>query len=196
MKINTQGVEDALCTELVNGWSSCQQEVRELMKIHIYANPNIDKFESAVAFGLKKDYQLQFGCDTRFNQEVRFQCSYHFDAKEHGLFGHEDEDFALNFEGPFFLECGFPVTRDILECYLKLPLHPSEHVYLLNYIQENFDTPKPLIKICRDVLRKHFRGQKIHKFMEVSQCPQKVKGFILMIYLLRPTDDTTKTNNE
>ena len=73
--------------------------------------------------------------------------------QEHGCFGYEGADFALNFTASFLLECGLSTTRKVLENYLKVKqLHPKEHAYLKDYIQENFDGPKPLTKTCRDVL--------------------------------------------
>ena len=107
------------------------------------------------------------------------------DTQEHGCFGYKGADFTQNFTAPFILECGLPTTREVLEKYLEEEtLHSSEHEYVEAYIQESFDGPKPLIKICRNVLRKHFQGLKIHKYLDVSQCPQKIKDFILMKHLL------------
>ena len=113
-----------------------------------------------------------------------FEHGFQTDMKEHGRFRHEGADFALNFTAPFLLECGLSTTREVLEKHLEQPLHPMEHGYLRDYIQENFDGPKPLTKMCRNVLRKHFQGLTIHKFLDVSHCPKRIKDFILMKYLL------------
>ena len=106
------------------------------------------------------------------------------DTKEHGRFGFEGQDFALNLTAPFLLECGWPTTRYTLEKYLTEQLHPSEIDYFRAYMQENFDGPKPLAKICRCALRMHFKGRKIHKFFEMTDCPQKIKDYILKKHLL------------
>ena len=113
-------------------------------------------------------------------QDVIFRT----DTKEHGRLGFEGKDFALNFTAPFLLECGWPTTRNTLEKYLTEQLHPSEIDYFRDYIQENFDGPKPLAKICRCVLRMHFKGRKIHKFLDITDCPQLIKDYILMKHLL------------
>ena len=121
---------------------------------------------------------------TFYMRKLQEEELFRTDTQEHGRLGFEGEDFALNFTTPFLLECGLPTTREVLEKFLGEPLHPAEHVYLQAYIQENFDRPKPLAKICRHVVRKHFKGLKLHKFMEISSCPQIIKDYILMKYLL------------
>ena len=59
--------------------------------------------------------------------------TYETDAKEHGLFGYDECDFALKFEAPFLLECGLhvPVERSNLEEAIFNNLHSVE----INYIQ-------------------------------------------------------------
>ena len=39
------------------------------------------------------------------------------------------------------------MAREVLELYLETELHPAEHAYLLNNIQQNLDGPKPLATI-------------------------------------------------
>ena len=113
-------------------------------------------------------------------QDVIFRT----DTKEHGRLGFEGQGFALNFTAPFLLECGWPTTRNTLEKYLTEQLHPSEIGYFRDYIQENFDGPKPLAKICRCVLRMHFKGRQLHKFLDITGCPQLIKDYILLKHLL------------
>ena len=91
------------------------------------------------------------------NNEIEGNCQT--DAKEHGLFAHDDTyDFALNFIGPFLIECGVAVRRAVL----LGSMNPA----VLRYIETCLNCPKSLIVICRDSLRRHFTGWKIHKFLE------------------------------
>ena len=77
--------------------------------------------------------------------------TYQADVKEHSLLGHDDGDFALNFNVPFLLQCGFPATKAVLKRHLDQPLHPAEHSYLHNYFHRYLDGPKPLAVSCRGV---------------------------------------------
>ena len=108
--------------------------------------------------------------------------TYITDAKQHGLFGYDDCAFALNFAAPFFMECGFPVSRSVLEDSVFKNLHPAE----INYMQTYLDNTKPLKVACRHALRQKFKGLKIKQFLEKSNCPQKMQDFILMKSLLIP----------
>ena len=157
--------------------------VRKTADVLIDANLNLDIEKFVVKYYLYKD-SFTANQDA-FILEYNCEMLYQTDRKEHGYLGYKDGDFALNFTAPFLLECGFPTIREVIEIYLKTPLnmHPTERDYLRNYVQNYFDGPKPLTETCRDVLRKHFRGQSIHKYMVMSLCPEKLKYFILMKYL-------------
>ena len=138
----------------------------------------LDKLDFIVHAPYWKTFQNR--TDFSMPQDVMFRT----DTKDHGHFGFEGQDFALNFTAPFLLECGWPTTKYTLEKYLTEQLHPSEIDYFRAYMQENFNGPKPLAKICRCALRMHFKGRKIHKFLEMTDCPQKIKDYILKKHLL------------
>ena len=159
---------------------------RAMLKLHILHNSDleIDRYKNDVAMGLIHDHRNyhnfifhNYGGFFQIGPQFLHKC----DGKNHGRFVQDDVHFALNFLGPFMLECGFNTNKKVLEKSLdEMRLHPTENIYLLNYIQENFDRPTPLVKLCRRVLRRYFKGQSIHKFTEVSDCPKKIKNFILM----------------
>ena len=114
-----------------------------------------------------------------------FAGNYHMDAREHGLFEDNDPDgFVYNFMGPFLIECGFPFTSSLLRQCLDKQLHSTE----LDYIQQCLVSPRRLTLSCRDSLRKHFKGHKIHKYLDITECPQSVKDFILIKRLLETSD--------
>ena len=161
---------------------------REAMEFIIYENPDLELHTSAVSLGLKQD---ECGIQQLFISANLLSIHYQTDTKKRGLFGYDDiNNFALNFAGPFLMECGFPVMRHEIIEYLSKQLHPAEHLYLQTFL----DTPRPLTMICRMTLRQHFKGWKIHKFVETLNCPQKIKEFILMKHLLRPKTCKYKYN--
>ena len=107
------------------------------------------------------------------------------DVREHGMYGHDGEDLALNCVYPFLLECGYKIPRrklhDVLDEISNTESESIEVAYIINYLE----TPRSLQTCCLDTLRNHFRGRYIHRFVEVSGCPQKIKDFILLKDLLR-----------
>ena len=116
--------------------------------------------------------------------EVR-SYNYITDVREHGMYGHDGEDLALNYVYPFLLECGYKIPRrtlhDVLDEKSNTKSKSIEVAYIINYLE----TPRSLQTCCRNTLRNHFRGRYIHRFIEVSGCPQKIKDFILLKDLLR-----------
>ena len=113
--------------------------------------------------------------------------SYNFitDVREHGRYGHDGEDLALNYVHPFLLECGYKIPRrklhDVLDEISNTESKSIEVAYIINYLE----TPRSLQTCCRNTLRNHFRGRYIHRFVEVSGCPEKIKDIILLKDLLR-----------
>lgn len=160
--------------------------IREKVALLIKENPDITLHQRVVHRGIKRDAESPARQINAVPHDMALE--YIADVKEHGLFGYDNEDtFALNFLGPFLMECGFPANRPDLEqllCqYNKSPynLHPAEVAYIQRYIE----TPRSLVVICRDSLRKHFGGRKIHKFVEHTGCPQKIKDIILITQITR-----------
>ena len=117
---------------------------------------------------------------TRYMQNEVFRT----DTWEHGRLGFEGQDFALNFTAPFLLECGWQTTRSTLEMYLEKHMPSSELDYFRACIQSTYDRPISLARACRVVLRRYFKGRKIHKFLEIRNCPKPIKNYILMKHLV------------
>lgn len=152
---------------------------RETFKLFINENPDLKQMRTAVHLGLQQDANLKTLKMKKLT--LRLSGNYQTDIQEHGLFGHSDAcDFALNFVGPFLIECGFPTARAVLLEALDKDHHPSE----LAYLRRCLDSPRSLIKICRDTLRAHFKGRRIHNFVKVAGCPVKICDLILMKSLL------------
>ena len=104
---------------------------------------------------------------------------YSMDAKVHFLF--RGENFALNFILPLFIECGFPLRRNVIDsvlCQEKLidKMHPAEKEYLI----KSLECPRSLQFCCRDSLRRHFKNKDIHQFVSISNIPDAIKNFILL----------------
>ena len=97
------------------------------------------------------------------------------DADEHFLFS--GKDFALNFILPLFIECGFPLKRNLIDSILHEgmidKLHPAETKYLM----KSLECPRSLQLCCRDSLRRHFKNRQIHRYVSISNAPNKIKNF-------------------
>ena len=148
-----------------------------------YGMSNREAIELLVAENV--DFENKMEC----NWEVPLHefRSYNFitDVREHGMYGHDGENLALNYVYPFLLECGYKIPRRKLQNVLyeksNTESESIEVAYIINYLE----TPRSLQTCCRNTLRNHFRGRYIHRFVEVSGCPQKIKDFILLKDLLR-----------
>ena len=85
----------------------------------------------------------------------------------------------------FLLECGYKIAghklHDVLDEISNTESKSIEVAYIINYLE----IPRSLQTCCRNTLRNHFRGRYIHRFVEVSGCPKKIKDFILLKDLLR-----------
>ena len=153
---------------------------RETLEVLLNENPELDSDRTvAVTRSLEIDQELWYYEDMSNLYELPGE--YLMDGEEHSLFGHDkDNNFYLNFLAPLFIESGFPYERLLLLNSLELQLHPAEH----SYLQSCLDTPRTLTLRCRDVLRRHFIGRQIHRFVEQSSVPKPLKDFLLMKPLL------------
>ena len=141
--------------------------VMDKLKLLINKNPDHETHKIAVMWGLLRDS----ASPQKYDKTVVKRGNYIVDVKQHGRYGYDDDDnFCLNFMGPFLMECGFPVSRQSLLDSLNRDLHPSVRAYILTYIE----SPMPLKVICRDTLRRHFKGRLIHRFVEQSQLPRDI----------------------
>ena len=147
------------------------------IKVLKHENPDHETHKTAVIRGLWRDFAFL----QAYDKTVVKHGNYIVDAKQHGCYGYDDDDnFCLNFMGPFLMECGFPVLRQSLIDSLNGDLHHSVRAYILKYIE----SPMSLKVICRDTLRLHFKGRLIHRFVEQSNLPRDIESFILLKSLL------------
>ena len=149
------------------------------LELLIYENSSLHVNKSVVALAIRHDRML-YQLARRYNRENATQL-----AREH----HRENAIALYhdwMQDPFcfpavlLIECGFPVTRDVLLMALDDDLHPVE----LDYIRACFDRPRRLTHRCRDVIRMSFKGRTLHTFVKTSEIPSKIKDFILIRWLL------------
>ena len=156
---------------------------REAEELYIYQNPDMNVHKSVFGPAVKSD-QLFFKYKHDNIPSGFMVCwDYLMDGKLHGTAGHDRADFALTFMVPFLIEAGFNVSkseRNEIESAMD-KLHPAEQEYL----KHRLNMPRPLKLACRDVLRRHFNGREIHRYVQAVSVPQTVKDFILLKPLLR-----------
>ena len=112
------------------------------------------------------------------------------DAKEHSFLYDDPQNLCFNFSVPLLIESGFSVQQGNIEEVLQKPIHPSVKAYLQNCL----DVPKALKQLCRNTLRKYFKGREIHKYVRLSNIPESVRDFILLKTILPTlTHDEWKT---
>ena len=175
-------LETTIFLRIVQDTSLYNIKAREAVKMLINANPDLEKNGTVVPLEFSKDTDL---IRDKFRSSTL--GTYQADCKEHGRFGYKGDNFALNFSGPFFMECGFPVKQAELEKNLQMEAkHPAIHDYVKQFIEKNFDNPKSLMIQCREFLRKQFKGKALHILIGNSDCPQSVKDFVLMKNILQP----------
>ena len=166
----------------------CYVQYRQIAEVYIYGNSDLNQ---------KKPVEAALRTDTDLYNSNYSKADWHLfttfagrgipvkmDGKRHAIFGHDDEaSFALNFMAPLLVECGFTITTEAIRDFEKSQesLHPAQVEYLKFCLQN----PRTLKMCSRDVLRQHFRGRLIHKFVEGSELPQEIKDFILLKPLLK-----------
>ena len=154
----------------------------------VYENSSLHLNKSVVALEIRHDrmlYQLtnryhQKNAAREYPREAE-EIRRVFDDRENSLaLYHDWMQDPLCFPAALLIECGFPVTRDILLMALDDELHPVE----LDYLRMCLDGPRRLTHRCRDVIRMSFKGRSLHTYIETSGIPSKVKDFILIRWLL------------
>ena len=158
--------------------------VRDKIALLLGENPDMELHKRSIIRALKQDIVFQGTAESN-----KLNGKYIADAEKRGTFGYDGiHDFALNFMAPFLMECGFPVdNRNELKYFLfRERLGPGFHRAEIEYICSFLENPRPLVVICRDTLRKYFKGRSIQNFLEQAGCPPKIKDIIMMKPLLNP----------
>ena len=152
--------------------------LRPSLEMLLFANPS-------TALGKRNDCLLGLSVDFKDYIEgrknsvhpVMLPGVYITDTEQHAIY--ENSDFtnpALRFVVPQLIESGFKFPNATLEAALESGIHPDEKLYLKSCLE----IPRKLTKCCRDVLRRHFRGHQIHKFVKGDNIPKTIKDFILL----------------
>lgn len=169
-----------------NSWT--REKLKLLFKLNTSTEYLKDVVTTLVGWDdvLDKSIMIKFSSGSQHFEQENFEEVYQLDAKEHGMFGYDGDSFALNFARPFLLESGVTIPRGNLELnVLDDKRHSTECAYIVNYLESLYD-PVPLAILCRDRIRQHFRGLRLHKYLEMTVCSNKIKDFILMGYSLWP----------
>ena len=156
---------------------------RDAEELYVFENPDLDMHKTVLLYALRLDKTLYQMDTSEVPVAFRERRTYIMDGRKHGLQGHVNSDFALNFMVPFFIECGFALMNDFHEEYEKEKdsLNPEEQVY----IQQCLQTPRSLLLLSRCSLRRHFNGRRIHRFVEMVNIPKTVRDLILLKPLLK-----------
>ena len=155
--------------------------VRRVLEALIYANPDVILNNDATFLGLKINERFNVSSNDleRYHHHWFSPARFILDGKIHGACGHDV--LALNMITPFLVECGFTVgPENLIELCRKESIHPAVH----SYVQHALTTPKSLQVSCRNALRRHFVGPRIHKYL--AAFGQDLPPFIVEFVLLKP----------
>ena len=156
---------------------------RKVLEILLFENPDFDGNTSLFKKCLTVDKNLK--C-MRFGNGYVLHTSLIMDCKQHAMFKHDHaRDFALNFTAPLLIECGCPYSFDDFTAFTSRYGDGALHKAEIKYLCQIKEFPKNLTNICRDVLRCHFKGERIHRFVKQSNIPQRIKDVILLKDILK-----------
>ena len=136
------------------------------IELLIYENSSLHLNKSVVASAIRNEIMLYKLLSKKYHRELSLYHNWMQDP--------------LCFPAALLIECGFPVTRDVLLMALDADLHPAE----IDYLRACLDGPRRLTHMCRDVIRMSFKGRSLHTFIETSNISNKIKDFILIRWLL------------
>ena len=150
----------------------CLQDRRvwETLSVFIQENPDVELNENVVRLGVELGIMLA----KKSFKTLKMKGEYVCDGVEHFLY--DENKLALNFMGPYLIESGFRTKVPIYNFEEEQFLHPEELAYLKRY----FDTPRPLMLRCRDVLRQRFPGRTLHSYLDKQQVPRRLRDFVLI----------------
>ena len=147
---------------------------RESLELLLYRNPNTYINKNAVKRAIKLDVYVEINNSILVKDPTG---EFVLDAKEHTRFGAPNSSvYALDFMGPLLIECGFPYSTSTLFSALEEPMHVAE----LEYLRQCLDSPRPLKRQCRDILKQYFKNKSIHQFVERAHIPDRLKDFLLL----------------
>ena len=95
--------------------------------------------------------------------------------------GYKTISVTLNFAAPLLLECGYPISNELLHEELDKNMHDEE----LEYFRRYLSNPKSLKLSCCLALRTKFKGRNIHRFVEAANLPNAISDFVLIKHVLK-----------
>ena len=161
-----------------------ENNIRAILQLLIYNNIDTQSSTDVVKGGLKRDLDRLL---LRRRYKSDMEGVYFADAKERDVFTQEQCDLPMNFIGPLLLESGFSVPEHILKEHLdELRSSKYQHAECIRgYIQVYLENPKQLSVICRDTLRRYYKGRSLHTFVHSMVCPETIKDFILLKHVTK-----------
>ena len=131
--------------------------VREILSMLVYENPDVNIHPRAVPNGINREN------GSRYKMQHEVPGWYIADSQEHGVYGYDRDLLPMNFNGPFLIECGFPVDKKrMLKTLSGCDLPPVEYKYLLKHCEG--ESPRSLMESCRDSLRRYLKGKSLHRY--------------------------------
>ena len=178
-----------------------KQEWKKILELLLYENVSLDMNKTVVGFGINhyKDqvlYASRMQASTTSEIVEMESGTYIMDAKLH--------ESALYFAVPLLIEAGFDYTRADIEDAIvpsdkpdeALPggigsegPFPLERNHVLEYLKQCLNGPRPLMCLCRTVLRKQFPRRQTHRYVSSVNIPNKVKDYLLLRPLLHRLPD-------
>ena len=164
--------------------------MREALEMFIYENVYIEGNKNSVVNAIVGDemiMQEELYLDSLAAYiyggilDTGYSGSYLMNGLEHSPYGHEGKSVALNFAAPLLLECGYPISNEMLHEALDKNLHDEE----LEYFRRYLSNPKSLQLSCCLALRTKFKGRAIHRFVEAANLPNTISDFVLFKHVLK-----------
>ena len=155
----------------------------------LHSNPNLNQFEKD---GLIKKH-LQLFDRSNINAISMLALAIERDLKNYAI-----QKWALCYSGfctyegstaVLLLDCGYDIRADelihpiypkLLEKRGRSGREDEIRYRIKDRIDRELYLPKPLKERCRDVLRRHFTGHSLNRYIESMGTPLSVRDFILM----------------
>ena len=184
-------IYDRPLRHILNNFKDFKGHLRPLLELLLFANPStaLDKRNDLPGFRVNDNTRKDsLGIDVDVTEcfasiihPEMFPGVYIMNNEIRPVYECSDlTDPAVRFVLPKLIESGFKFPEGVLEKALNSYIHPEEKLYLKSCLE----VPQRLTKCCRDVLRRHFQGQQIHKFVKSANIPKPIRNFILLKHIL------------
>ena len=159
----------------------------------LYCNPSLNQFEQNGMDRTRTEEHLQLFDRSKVKTISMLALAIERDLKNYAV-----QKWALEYSGfriyegsmaVLLLDCGYDIRADDLihSSYPKLLEKRSQsgredeiRDRIKHRIDKELYIPKPLKERCRDVLRRHFTGHILHRYVASEMTPSSVRDFVLM----------------